>query len=173
MTLTLTRDDELRITITLDTNSIIDWANGKNPSVTRIMGLHSQGKIVVVKTDVADTELKSKTALKASENLEEDMGYMVIGSSRLNHTIIGDEGAGKEQDDILRLIFPSVRNRFEATPNQIRDVMQLHTHKLYNRDFFVTRDGNIIQARSSLERLGIVVRDPAEILADLESLGIK
>ena len=170
VTLTLSRDDELRITITLDTNSIIDWANGKNPSITRIMGLHSQGKIVVVKT--ADAEPKSKIASKASEDLE-DMGYMVIGSSRLNHTRIGDEGAGKEQDDILRLIFPGVRDRFEATPSQIREVMHLHTHKLHNRDFFVTKDGNIIQARSSLEKLAIVVRDPAEILADLESLGIK
>ena len=169
----MNRDDELRITITLDTNSIVDWASGKNPSITRIMGLHSQGKIVVVKTDVADTEPKTKIALKSSEGSEEDMGYVVIGSSRSNQTRIGDEGAGKEQDDILRLIFPGVRNRFEATPNQIRDVMHLHTHKLHNRDFFVTRDGNIIQARSSLERLGIVVRDPAEILADLESLGIK
>ena len=164
----MTRARERKIPIvTLDTNSIIDWANSKDDDIRKLMQLHEEGKVCLKKTDVMDTELKSQKALNTSAKLDEVAGYGVVGSSRIDHCMVGGDNVEREQNEILKVVFPSIKSRREAAERQIRDVMHLHTHKTYGHDYFITKDDNILQAKQLLREKGIIVMSPKELMRTL------
>jgi len=153
--------------VTLDTNSIIDWVSSKDDDVRKLMQFHEEGRVCLKKTDVMDTELKTLKALDASAKLDEVIGYGVVGSSRIDHSMVGDDNVEREQNEILKIVFPSIKSPREATERQIRDVMHLHTHRTYGHDYFITRDNNILQAKQSLREKGIIVMSPKELVSKL------
>jgi hypothetical protein len=81
-------NDMKKPTITLDTNSIIDLERGTDEDLAQLYSWHKSGKIVIVKTDVVDTEMGNNPVSKSQE-FSEDQGDGVVGHSRIGHAKIG------------------------------------------------------------------------------------
>jgi len=167
--------DKRKPVITFDTSCI--YSEGRSPpEIAELEGLHKQGRLQIVKTDVVDTELlksRKKGLKQKSAAYDEDLGVVVIGHSRVNHALIADN----ESEDILRelmnIVFPDFENYGEgAKDGAIRDAMHLMTHHRYKRDFFVTRDEHhIIKKATQLEgRYGIIVLTPIDCLKRLRAI---
>lgn len=76
-----------KITITLDTNSIIDLEKNKDSDLKQLYDWHKLQLIEIVKTDVADTELGENS--HKSADFKEDIGDGVIDNSRIGFAKMG------------------------------------------------------------------------------------
>lgn len=101
-----------------------------------------------------------------SSEFNEDVGDGVYDNSIYDHATYGENSDYKE---ILRIIFPETKG-CSPTKQQIRDAMHVATHKKYDRNYFVTKDGAILRAKNELEKLGIKVRHPHECVEELKTL---
>lgn len=100
-----------------------------------------------------------------SSEFKEDIGGGYYEHSRYDHAIYGGASDFKE---ILQVIFPETKG-CAPTKQQIRDAMHVATHKNYGRDYFVTKDKAILQAKEKLkEKFGILVMNPADCVKDLK-----
>lgn len=161
-------------TITIDTNCI-NTKQGKE-AINKLEQWHNQGQVEVVKTDVMDTELSDgsptfrEKALKKSQDYPEDIGIGVIGHSRIGHCRVGGESSEYLLEKIMELLFPQYdKLDDDAKKRAIRDSMHLSTHKMHNRDVFVTEDKHFLNKRDSLkERFGITILSPEEALEKIE-----
>lgn len=138
-----------KITITLDTNCIIDI--GKDEYIDKLIGFEKQGLIEIHKTDVVDTELQNTSAINKSANFEEDLGFGIVDHSRIGFTRIGGDETKSFFDMLLHLVFPETKGQ-TATKNQIRDIMHIIVHRDHNRDYFVTKDNDFINKSEILDK---------------------
>lgn len=155
-----------KITITLDTNVIIDIKH--DDDINKLLKLHDEGKITIFKTDVVDTELQNTSSQSKSSAFDEDMGVAVIGSSRIGHAVIGGGDSQNEHDKMRLLLFPETKGR-PPTENQTRDVMHLVTHKNHSRDIFVTKDNDFLSKKERLKNeYSIIVMNPKDCLDHIQ-----
>ena len=152
-------------TITIDTNVIN--ARQNLDAMNKLEALEQQGKVAIYKTDVLDTEMKGSYAkgLSKSKRYPEDVGVSVYGHSRWGH---GEWGGDKDDQDlerVLTLLFGK-KQRSAYSEQEIRDAMNILTHKNKGRDYFVTNDNkHILSCGPELKtQLGIVVCTPEECL---------
>jgi hypothetical protein len=134
--------------------------------------MHADGKIEIVKTDVVDTELgEGNESLRLkSEKYPEDLGVMVWGHSRWGHGVWGGTEVDYPFEEIRDTLFPDFgQMNKQSQDGATRDAMHLATHRMYKRQFFVTRDEHhIIRRRKVLEeKFGIIAVTPEECLARL------
>ena len=153
-----------KITITLDTNTIIDLE--KDPDLQSLYQLYKEGEIKIVKTDVVDTELPEDFAKRKSKEFSEDMGSGYYDNSRYGHCTYGKD---PNFEDILKIVFPETVGP-NATKTQNRDSMHLATHTKYERDCFVTKDKGILRKKEELKKAyGINIKNPKECIDELKS----
>lgn len=77
-----------KLTVTLDTNSIIDLEKSDDADLQQLYKWYKEGKIEIRKTDVVDTELGENT-LDKSQEFDEDQGTAVVDHSRIGHAKAG------------------------------------------------------------------------------------
>jgi hypothetical protein len=162
-------------TITFDTSCIYSSGEEAPRAIRELEKMHAEGKIEIVKTDVMDTELgegNERLRLK-SEKFPEDMGLGVYGYSRYGHARYPGPETDYPFEKIRDTLFPDLGQMNKKSKDRaIRDAMHLATHRMYKRQFFVTRDErHIINNRKELEeKFGIIVLTPEECLARLRPL---
>lgn len=162
-------------TITLDTNCIN--TKQRKEAINKLEEWRKHGLVEIVKTDVMDTELMSggstfrQKALRKSESYREDMGVGVWDHSRWDHCRFGEESADYPLKEIRDLLFPQYNKLDDyGKKRALRDSMHLATHKMYNRDVFVTEDNHFLNKKDVLkERFGIRVLSPRELVEEIEA----
>jgi len=161
-------------TITLDT-CCINTKQGIE-AINRLEKWNKQKLVEIVKTDVMDTEFinarasfKTK-ALKKSQNYQEDIGVGVWNHSRWNHSRFDGDSIDYPLDDIRNLLFPHFDKLSDDEKRRaIRDSMHLATHKMHNRDFFVTEDKDFLDKKDSIkEHFVITVLSPTQLVERLK-----
>lgn len=175
------------VTLTLDT-CVIN-ARQCDDAMNELERLHASGRILLVKGDPMDTELQGhySPGLLKSARYSEDIGALVLGYSRLDHTRLASSNP-PEVDETLPVAEMSDVGRFRAVAEvlcpgrawenlapHMMDVMHLATHAGHRRDVFVTNDGDFFHAEPALqdrakqqtlrERFGLLVMTPDEALA--------
>jgi hypothetical protein len=145
------------------------------PAIRELEKMHAEGKIEIFKADVVDTELgEGNESLRLrSQKYSEDLGVLVWGHSRWGHSLWGGPSVDYPLEEIKDTVFPDFSQMSKKSQDRaIRDAMHLATHRMYRRQYFVTRDKHhIIKARTQLaEKFGIVVITPDECLAKLSDL---
>jgi len=129
--------------------------------------LRERGLILIVKTDVMDTELANKEKLKEKASpFSEDVGPGVWNNSRWGHFSWGTQDSSELIEQIKHIMSPDFEHRDEESQKRaLRDAMQLATHKLYNRAYFITRDKDFLRVRDTLEKeLEIRILTPEELV---------
>lgn len=156
-------------TITIDTNVIN--ARQKLDAMNKLEALAQQEKVAIYKTDVLDTEMKGSytPGLLKSKRYPEDVGTGVYGHSRYGHA---KYGKNPHLDQVLTLLFGK-KQRSEYSKQEIRDAMNISTHKKYGRDYFVTDDPGILKCHVDIEKeLGVIVCTPEHCLAIIEEVSL-
>ncbi len=159
-------------TITIDTNVIN--ARGKLDAMNKLEALAQQGKVVIYKTDVLDTEMQDSynPGLLKAKGYTEDVGIFIVGHSRVGHTKLSSDEDGAYLEEILTLLFGK-KQRSEYSKQEIRDAMNLLTHKSKGRDYFVTKDTGILKCRLDIEKeLGVIVCTPEYCLTMIEEVSL-
>jgi predicted nucleic acid-binding protein len=109
--------------------------------------------------------------LKKSEGYREDMGAGVWGHSRWGHFYWEGKSAAHALKEIRDLLFPQY-NEFDEDGKRkaLRDTMHLATHKIHDRDVFVTEDKDFLTNKDVLkERFGVRVLSPSELVEEIEA----
>ncbi len=161
-------------TITFDTSCIYSSENEKAPlAIRELEKMHAEGLVEIVKTDVVDTELgEGNEQLKLkSQKYSEDQGVGVWDHSRWDHALWGGPEMDYPFEEIRDTLFPGFDQMSEESQDRAtRDAMHLATHRMYKRQFFVTRDErHIVNNKKELEeKFGIIVLTLEECLARLK-----
>lgn len=124
--------------------------------------------------DVLDTELARSRdpeqlaqRLARSSSFVEFFGPMVLGHSRLGHSVVGSQEDEKLLEQVLRALWPQAQMD-TADRHQIGDAMHVAWSIRNRTNGFVTSDRRVLGRRSSIEQLahdGFRVYSPAEALA--------
>ncbi len=132
----------------LDTTEIIDRL--KFPDKYReLQSLVEQFRVSLARTDVVDTELdplKNEMVdgyFLASVPYLELYGTLVIGHSRIGHSVLASEGDVQRLDRVKEI----VNIRFDSPRNQvhdIRDSMHIETAIRYGYDGLITEDKRLL-----------------------------
>lgn len=146
--------------ITFDTNCVIFTEH--NIYVDQLVEWKNKDLISIFKTDVVDTELKKQESIKRSQQIIEDVGIGRIGFTRVGHGIVGSED-DSFFNELMHVVFPETKNE-SPNNNKIFDIMNLVTHKLYDRDIFVTNDNDYLRKKDELQQHGIIVMNPKECI---------
>ena len=163
-------------TITIDTNVIN--ARQNLDAMNALEALAQQGKVAIYKTDVLDTEMKGgyingyPNGLSKSKRYPEDVGVGAYGHFRWGHAEWGGDKDDQILEQVITLLFGK-KQRSEYLEQEIRDAMNLLTHKKYGRDYFVTNDTGILKCRLDIEKeLGVIVCTPEHCLTMIEEVSL-
>jgi hypothetical protein len=158
--------------LTLDTNAVIDAAQGQRygPQIDELAVLAGQGRIGISITEAFDVDQERAPADKHQRNLDwlsrQPLIGRIPGPFRFDYSAMdgpdafpADEHAAA--DAALRQIL--LRGK-ASTRRKITDVQHLTAHLMAGHDAFVTRDGDdMLKRRAEIRaRTGIVVVDPVE-----------
>lgn len=157
------------VLVVLDSNCI--YAQKENEAVAELKRLYKAESILLEKTDVMDTEFQEgkgyPLGLKESSHLIEMCGFGVVGHSRLNHCIVGNEKEEKIFKFLLQLVW-GTENPRQPSKQEVRDVMHIHTSIYYGATHFVTEDNELISKSNKIfEKFGLKVMTPLECLNDI------
>lgn len=169
-TKTMTNSYPASTSIYIDTNCIN--ARQSNQDLNALEQLNEDGKIIIEKTDVLDTELKEGLAYprgqKKSLGYIESYGPFVLGHSRLGFSVLGTKVEESEFAEMLELLWGK-KGQNLYTKNEVRDAMHIYTASRYGGTFFVTSEEAILAKANAIEkRFGIKVRDPNSCLIEVE-----
>ena len=134
--------------LVLDTSVVIEWH--KFPlEYQELETLHEQFRVFLAKTDVVDTELDPEKNemvgdhFIASIRLLELHGPLVLGHSRLDHSLLASEEDVQRLDRIKEIV--GIRtSRERNASHDLRDAMHIATSIRYGYDGFVTGEKRLI-----------------------------
>jgi hypothetical protein len=157
--------------VTIDTNCINSLE--QNEAMNTLERWHREGKIEIRRTSVMDHELASdaggrgeKRRRKAGSYGHNAAGFQ-IGHSRVGgYDAVGGAPAASQQRVLADLLHPGVEWN-ALSINTRRDIWHLAIHLAYHCDFFVTLDGEILDAAPQLADLGLAVLSPSELVEKL------
>lgn len=149
----------MTITLTFDTNCIILAEH--NADVDQLFEWKNTGLIDIFKTDVVDSELKKQESINKSKQIAEDLGVGRVGFTRVGHGIVGNDDDDSFFRELMLVVFPETKGE-PPNANKVFDIMNLVTHRLYNRDVFVTTDDDYLRNKTQLVRYEITVMSPKE-----------
>lgn len=160
-------DDMIKPTITFDTNCIINLEH--NQYLDQLFQWSKSGQIDIFKTDVVDTELKKEESIRKSKQIIEDMGVGRIGFMRVDHAKVGVDDDNSYFQELMLVVFPETKGE-NPNKNKVFDIMNLVTHKLYQRDIFLTDDKDYLRKKIELSQHEITVMNPQECVSHLRSI---
>lgn len=142
------------ISVYKDTNTIN--SKGKDNFVNQIELLAEKypDNLIIEKTDTLDTELlqnqiHNAERLKKSDNYIESYGPFVLGHSRLNHSVLGNNNDDKELVEILEIIF-GAKSRNQYIKQEIRDAMHILTAERHGGKYFITTDKKLLKSSDKI-----------------------
>lgn len=155
----------------LDTNAVGNPDPATTADLAELHKLFQEGLIDLTRTDTMDTELasasdeKREDLLAASGQYVEHLGPMVIGHSRLDHAVLGNDDDARRIDKVYAILRPN-GDRSAANPHDVRDAMHIATAIRYGAGFFVTSDKKVLAKRDDLRQAfdWFTVLGPAEAL---------
>ena len=155
------------ISVYIDTNCI----NAKQniDALNELEQLYNDGKILIKKTDTLDTELKEgggyHKGLKKSLNYIESYGPAVIDHSRLDFSIVGDDGDDERLSKVLSILW-GIKARANYSKREIRDAMHVSTAIRYGGTYFVTQEKAVLAKAEEIKKeFGIVICNPVSCLS--------
>jgi hypothetical protein len=160
------------LTWAMDTCVLIDLDQGQAEAVA-LDRLDAEGWIDLIKMDVVDTELARirdpellQERLARSRPFVEYFGPMVLGYSRLGHSVVGSQDDKELLDKVFRILWPQARMD-TANHHQIGDAMHVAWSIRNRTNGFVTSDQRVLGRREAIEQLahdGFRVYSPVEAL---------
>jgi hypothetical protein len=171
--------------ITLDTNSILNVADGDHATATSVESLQTlinyglSGKAEIAATTRAEADIANDRDPERCKTMLTLLKVIpIVGTvARLDKSRLGDSDvlAGDAHQrlhaEVQAIVFPGLQTDDRRYRNKIYDVDHLVGHKLNGRDIFVTDDRDIWRRREALEKgPGIVVMRPADCLAFLDGI---
>jgi len=135
--------------LVLDTSEVIEWS--KFPDKYReLRYLVEQFSVSLARCDVVDTELDSPKNemvdgyFLASVPYLELHGPVVLGHSRLNHSVAASENDVQRLDRVKEIVV--VRSDSERNQmHDLRDSMHIATSIRYGYDGLITNDGRLLK----------------------------
>jgi hypothetical protein len=130
--------------LVLDTSDVIEW--NKFPSeYQELETLYEQCRVFLAKTDVVDTELDPEKNemvgghFLASIKYLELLGPVVLGHSRLDHSILASDEDVERLDRVKEIIgIRQISERYAK--HDLRDAMHIATAIRYGYNGLITRD---------------------------------
>lgn len=115
-----------------------------------------EGWIRLQKSDVMDTELMQAKDAEVRRQLINDsslypeaLGPLIVGHSRLGHTITGGQEDDERLDRVLSILYPRIQ-RATVRRQHVRDAMHIATAIRYCGTGFVTRDRRLLGKAPSI-----------------------
>ena len=161
--------------LVLDTSDVIEW--NKFPSeYQELEVLYEQFRVFLAKTDVVDTELDPEKNemvgghFLASIRLLELHGPLVLGHSRLYHTLLANEGDIQRLDRVKEIV--GVRtSRERNASHDLRDAMHIATAIRYGYNGFITRDKRLEKRNDQfLSEFGFRIMNVENAVAHVKNL---
>ncbi len=164
------------VSVTLDTNCVMDLQEDQRPEFRQAMEcllkLAEIRRLDLAVTTRVESEVKEDSTVKVYRSLIEKGQIKVIPSTtRLGYLKLGGDVLPDEQlwKRIAGAVFPNKDAGILFRPGNSRtkefvDVDHLYGHLHSKRDFFVTRDGDILNANKRLADIGIQVCAPQELI---------
>ncbi len=107
---------------------------------------------------------KAIERLEKTSNVPEDCGGAIWGSSRYGHATYGNDSK-TYIEQLKKIVFNNFAGLDEkGKKHSLRDCMQLSTHKIYNRDHFITSEKKILNKSKELMELGISVMSSEDLI---------
>jgi hypothetical protein len=149
-----THEDRLGLRFYIDTNFVTDPSD----AATALRTLYNDGWIELIRTDTMDTELrdakdpaKRSDLLRQSNAYVESFGPLVLGHSRLDFAVLGNDDDGERLAQVYGILFPG-SDRFDASMGRagrkIRDAMHVATAIRYGANGLITLDGRDLLSKS-------------------------
>ncbi len=167
------------IKLTLDTNCIINLLDYKSNSaisvdeLAEIMRYGLEGDVNIAITTRVDSDInKDKDKNRKGEMLKRISMFPTIGTivrldiSRLDSgDVLASEKYKVLGNELKKIIFPGLKKNDPHYSNKINDIDHLISHKINQRDIFVTDDKQILKKAEALKSsAGIKVMDPKKTL---------
>ena len=167
-------------TITLDTNSVIKFADKKDDdgvdTITAIINAHFSNKIRAAVTMNVSADLindDDKLRRKRTRNIANS--FPLIDVSYTNKTVENDGSDYIECDEykelkqkIKSILFPELAPNDARLSNKENDITHLTDHTWAERDYFITDDKNFIKKKGKLAKeLDIIVFTPEEFCNEI------
>lgn len=169
--------DRLGVHYTFDTN-IVDC---ESPEMERLRALDVSGWIHLSRTDTVDTELeKAKPAekklalLALSAPYVENLGPMVLDSSRFDHAVAASADDVARLDAVFRILWPNT-GRYATSRtagNKLRDAQHIATSIRIGATGFLTCEEDLLKRREEIRKAfdWFDVVNPETALAFVERL---
>lgn len=167
------------ISATLDTTCIIDLHQVEHPefrqAMAKLIKLARSQELDLSVTTRVESQATREPTINEYRNLVDNGTIQVVPSTtRLDYWKLGTDVLPDERlwKSIAQAVFPSRDPEilFRQPGKKVRDAVDidhLYGHLLAKRDYFITRDEDILQAREELATLGIQVRKPAELIEEI------
>ena len=133
----------------------------EQPAIMELLRLRRDGRVEIAKTDTVDTERTDGVpdAMATDRILEtagiiEVHGAVVLGHSRLDHTVLASDEDDSRIDSVLSVLFPdSDRHATDRTSmHNLRDAMHIATTIRYGYDVFVTTEVRLLKKAEAIQR---------------------
>ncbi len=164
----------LNPTTRLGIRFIIDTHLIDDPSreMAELRELRRGGWIQLFVSDIPATELSDAPIGRRDKLLEyagdysEYLGPLVVGHSRLDHSVLGSEDDEKRLHQVFSCLFPG-GDWFSARRQDVRDAMNVATAIRYVMTGFLTKDKRLLRAGHRIRQAfnGFPILDPSDALA--------
>ena len=142
--------------LVLDTSDVIAWYQSP-PEYQKLEALNQQFRVFLAKTDVVDIELDPEKNVTdrghflVSIDFLELHGPLVIGHSRLGHSVLASQEDDQRLDRVREIIGIRAKSERNAK-HDLRDAMHIATSIRYGYDGFITRDGRLLKRHGQFLR---------------------
>jgi hypothetical protein len=128
-------------------------------------------------SDIPATELSDAPIGRRDKLLEyagdysEYLGPLVVGHSRLDHSVLGSEDDEERLHQVFSCLFPG-GDWFSARRQDVRDAMNVATAIRYAMTGFLTKDKRLLRAGHRIRQAfnGFPILDPSDALAFVRRL---
>jgi len=165
------------VSITLDTNCLIDLEEGREDSkhLVKIIDYWRKGKVSLSVVAVSASEnQKAGESNKSYAEFERKLGNIGLeGAEHLlpigvwnlgywNHFLWADEEMTSLKEEIRNILFPKIAispptniAKNSKWRNQLCDVLVAWCHAYHKTDYLITRDSNFHKHKLELEKVGV------------------
>lgn len=145
----------------------------ESPAMDRLRALDLAGWIYLSRTDTVDTELarakpagKKLALLALSAPYVENLGPIVLNSSRLDHAVYANEADAARLDAVFRILWPNT-DRYSTSRmagNKLRDAQHIATSIRIGATGFLTREKDLLKRRDAIRTAfgGFDLLDPGD-----------
>ena len=171
-------------TITLDTNSVIKFADKKDDdgldTITAIVNAHYSNKIsAAITMNVSADLINDIDELRRKRTRNIANSFPLIDVSYTNRALENDKGDDerdyiecdeykKIKQKIKNILFPNLSPNDTRLANKENDITHLADHIWAERDYFITEDNDFVRKKSKLAKeLDIFVLTPEEFCGEI------